>query len=140
MKFAIYFDAALSGGPVDGRVLLMISKSDDPEPRVQVRSGLKSIAVFGVDVSQLGPGEPVFIDESVPGYPHLSLAELAPGEYVVQALLNRYETFRLASGHEVQLPPDQGEGQKWNRKPGNFHSEPVRLTPVSYTHLRAHET
>ena len=49
MKFAIYFDAALSGGPVDGRVLLMISKSDDPEPRFQVRSGLKAIAVFGFD-------------------------------------------------------------------------------------------
>ena len=128
MKFAIYFDAALSGGPVDGRVLLMISKSDDPEPRFQVRSGLKAIAVFGFDVSQLGPGEPAFIDESIPGYPHPSLAELAPGEYVVQAVLNRYETFRLASGQEVLLPPDRGEGQKWNRKPGNFHSEPVRLT------------
>jgi hypothetical protein len=51
----------------------------------------------------------------------------------VQALLNRYETFDLSTGHTVKLPPDRGEGQQWNRKPGNPYSEPleVRIDPSS---------
>src|SRR5690606_21043272 len=36
----------------------------------------------------------------------------------------RYETFELSTGHTVQLPPDRGEGQQWNRKPGNLYSTP----------------
>jgi hypothetical protein len=49
----------------------------------------------------------------------------------VQALLNRYQTFRRADGHVVKLPPDRGEGQQWNRKPGNLYSAPrwIALDP-----------
>jgi hypothetical protein len=46
----------------------------------------------------------------------------------VQAVLNRYETFHLASGHTVKLPPDNGEGQQVNQKPGNFYSRPAKMT------------
>jgi hypothetical protein len=45
----------------------------------------------------------------------------------VQGLLNIYETFHLANGHSVKLPPDKGEGQHWNVKPGNLFSKPVKL-------------
>jgi hypothetical protein len=38
--------------------------------------------------------------------------------------LNRYQTFRRGDGHTVKLPPDRGEGQQWNSKPGNFYSDP----------------
>jgi hypothetical protein len=41
--------------------------------------------------------------------------------------LNRYKDFHLADGKVVSLPPDRGEGQQWNRKPGNFYSEPVKV-------------
>ncbi len=127
MRFAIHYDAALDSGPVDGRVILMISDRDDVEPRFQVQSGLKAIQVFGADVDGLAPGEPVTIDDTVFGYPHASLTNLPPGEYLVQAVLNRYDTFRLATGHTVKLPRDRGEGQRWNKKPGNFFSRPVKL-------------
>ncbi|MFN8890619.1 MAG: alpha/beta hydrolase-fold protein, partial [Cyclobacteriaceae bacterium] len=42
-------------------------------------------------------------------------------------LINRYETFNLKTGHTVKLPPDQGEGQQWNSKPGNFYSKPTKV-------------
>ena len=47
--------------------------------------------------------------------------------YFVQAVFNVYEPFHLASGKTVLLPPDHGEGQHWNRKPGNPYDAPERL-------------
>jgi hypothetical protein len=55
------------------------------------------------------------------------MAQLKPGEYHVQALLHRYETFRLSDGRVLKLPMDRGEGQHWNRAPGNFYSKPAKL-------------
>ena len=46
----------------------------------------------------------------------------------MQGLLNRYETFHRADGHVVKLPPDKGEGQHWNRKPGNLYSSPKKVS------------
>jgi hypothetical protein len=65
------------------------------------------------------------------GFPIRTLAELQPGEYTVQALLDRYETFHRADGHVLKLPTDRGEGRKWNRAPRNIYSKPqkVRLYP-----------
>lgn len=127
MQFAIHYDATLASGPMDGRLILMISDRDDVEPRFQVRPGIKAIQVFAINVENWTPGVPAIIDDAVFGYPCRSLAELPPGDYVVQAVLNRYEEFRLATGHRVKLPPDRGEGQKWNKKPGNLLSRPLRM-------------
>ncbi|MGD5408181.1 hypothetical protein QUS89_23085, partial [Xanthomonas citri pv. citri] len=40
--------------------------------------------------------------------------------------------FRLADGRVLKLPPDRGEGQHWERKPGNLYSVPrtVRVDPA----------
>ena len=62
------------------------------------------------------------------GYPIRSLADVPAGEYRVQALLNRYQTYERADGHVVKLPPDRGEGQVWNRKPGNLYSTPATIS------------
>jgi hypothetical protein len=58
------------------------------------------------------------------GYPLRSLSGLPAGRYRVQALLNRYRVYHRSDGHTVKLPPDMGEGQQWNRKPGNRYSTP----------------
>jgi hypothetical protein len=41
--------------------------------------------------------------------------------------LNIYEPFHLATGKTVWLPPDKGEGQHWNLKPGNPYDRPVKI-------------
>ena len=56
-----------------------------------------------------------------------SLKDLPTGDYWVQALINRYETFQRSDGHTVKMPMDQGEGQHWASKPGNFYSKPVKM-------------
>jgi hypothetical protein len=108
-------------------MLLLISADGSAEPRYQISDGPNTQMAFGLDVDGLKPGEPAVFDRTVFGYPLNSLAELPAGEYWVQALLNRYETFRLANGHTVKLPPDKGEGQRWNAKPGNLYSQPMKL-------------
>lgn len=128
LRFAISFTAEKSQTPVDGRLLLMLSVNEEKEPRFQISDDPGTQQIFGIDVEGLGPGQAARIDAAAFGYPLRSLAQLKPGEYVVQALLHKYETFHLASGHNVKLPRDRGEGQQWNRAPGNLYSTPQRMT------------
>ena len=74
-----------------------------------------------------GPGQEATVDERAFGYPVRSLAELKAGEYYVQAVLHRYETFHRSDGHTVKLPMDRGEGQHWNLAPGNLYSKPMKI-------------
>ena len=74
--------------------------------------------VFGRDVEQLAPDAWSELGDKALGYPVGSLRDVPAGQYTVQALLHRYETFRRSDGHTLQLPMDRGEGQQWNRAPG----------------------
>ncbi len=127
-EFEVRFSTEVGSEKVDGRVILLLSTDDSVEPRFQSRPGVRAIQIFGVDVNDLSPGEDVVIDSSIFGYPVESLDELPPGPYNVQAVLHRYETFRRSDGHTVKLPMDRGEGQQWNRAPGNLYSTPRELT------------
>jgi hypothetical protein len=121
---AVSFPASRSATPLDGRLLLLVSTDSTSEPRFQIADGPGTQVVFGTDVDGWAPGKDVTVGADAFGYPVRSLADLPPGRYWVQALLNRYETFRRSDGHVVKLPPDRGEGQQWNRKPGNLYSTP----------------
>ncbi len=112
----------------DGRLLLMLSNSDKAEPRNQINDGLTTQLIFGVDVEGMKPGDDIVIDNKAFGFPIRKLGSIPKGDYFVQALINRYETFNLKTGQTVKLPPDQGEGQQWNSKPGNFYSKPVKIS------------
>ncbi len=125
--FSIRFSGELSGEAQDGRLLLLLATTDRDEPRFLVDNSLDTQLVFGRNVEDWAPGEERIIDEAHMGFPIETLADLPPGRYFAQALLNRYQDFTLATGKTVSLPPDQGEGQQWNRKPGNFLSEPVEI-------------
>ncbi len=132
LRFSISFPQSSSANPLDGRLLLMISTDASKEPRFQVSpDDPKTQLIFGIDVDGLKPGVAAMIDEKVFGFPLKSIAEIPPGQYWVQALLHRYETFHRADGHTVKLPMDRGEGQQWNRAPGNLYSTPkeVKLDP-----------
>ncbi len=133
IRFALSFPRERSAEPLDGRMLLMLSVDSSTEPRFQISDGYNTQLIFGIDVEGLTPGAEAIIDASVLGFPVKSLASLPAGRYWVQGLLNRYETFHRADGHVVKLPPDKGEGQQWNRKPGNLYSRPraVHLDPQS---------
>jgi len=127
-RFDVRFTAEASGEPLDGRLLVMLSTDDSKEPRFLINDGLKTQQVFGRDVEGLKPGQAAAIGADDLGYPLISLKDVRPGTYTVQALLHRYDTFRRADGHVVKLPMDRGEGQVWNKAPGNLYSTPRKVT------------
>ncbi len=129
LRFAISFPAARSAQPLDGRVLLIISDDGKAEPRTQTDQyrANSTKPIFGVDVDGLRPGADVIVDDTIVGWPAHSLKDIPTGDYFVQALINRYETFHRADSFTIKMPMDQGEGQHWESKPGNFYSKPVKM-------------
>lgn len=128
ISFEVPYPAGLATKPLDGRLLLLISTDSTREPRFGVADGYKSQQVTGVDVEGWQPGTAVAITEADFGYPVQKLSQLPAGRYRVQVLLHLYETFTRKDGHTVKLPMDRGEGQQWNRAPGNLYSTPVWMT------------
>src|SRR6185503_6563274 len=130
LSLAITFDPTKSATPLDGRLLLLLSTDPAEEPRFQINDSPKTQIVFGLDIENWKHGETRLMeatDAGIFGYPMRSLRDLKAGEYIVQALLDRYETFRRADGHVLKLPTDRGEGRQWNRAPGNLYSKPQKL-------------
>ena len=116
-------------------MILIVSSNPQGEPRFQVNEGLSTQQVFGVDVVA---SRNAVIDGATLGYPREALDRVPAGEYTVQAVLNIYETFHRADGRTLKLPMDQGEGQHWNRKPGNLYSTPQKaaLDPAKSSTIR----
>ena len=120
-KFEVTIDPAVRTDPADGRVLLLLSRTDKFNP------GPTGTPVFGVNVDALKPGAKAVVDEKALGHPVRSLRDIPPGDYYVQAWLNVYTTFKRSDGKTIKLHQDQGEGQNWRRSPGNLYSEPVKV-------------
>jgi hypothetical protein len=127
--FSVSFPKERSAKPLDGRVILLLSRDFTREPRshVEPNEPLASPYLFGLTVDGLAPGAKAVLDDSAFGWPATHLSAIPVGDYFVQAVLNRYEEFHLADGRTLKLPPDKGEGQQWAHKPGNLYSTPVRL-------------
>ena len=106
----------------------MFSNNNEVEPRFQINAGLDTQLIFGMDVDGWGSNTAITFNEEAFGYPLERIENIGPGDYYVQALFHTYETFNLATGHTVKLPMDNGEGQKWNRSPGNLYSKPFKIT------------
>ncbi len=126
--FEVSYDSSLAKEPFDGRLLVMISKDSMTEPRFQINDSDQSAVIIGIDVEDWEPGKQVFFSENTLAYPIEQLKDLEEGEYYVQALLHKYDTFTLSNGHTVQLPMDQGEGQHWNISPQNLYSKPQKMS------------
>jgi len=127
VSVSVSFSSNANDQPLDGRLLLVFADNNDREPRFQVSEGLNAQPIFGMNVDGLAPSEKVVFDESISGFPYQSLGDMTPGTYYAQAVLHTYETFNLSTGHTVKLPMDNGEGQQWNRSPGNLYSTPVEV-------------
>ncbi len=131
LEIRVRFGPELGMSPVDGRVLLILSKDPAEEPRFQINDSPKTQQIFGIDVEGLEPGHDAVIGPTALGYPLESLAQVPAGKYRVQAVLHKYEIFHRSDGHTVKLPTDRGEGQQWNKAPGNLFSTPSELAVES---------
>ncbi len=131
LRFEISFPPEVSSEPLTGRMFLAIARDGESDPRLQV--GRYGVPLYGVDVENLGPGTPVSIDADTLGWPIETLADVPPGDYYVQAVLNKYTRFERSDGHVVWMHNDQWEGQDWRRSPGNVVSvvQQLHLDPAN---------
>lgn len=111
----------------DGRLLLLFSNNNAAEPRFQISDALTTQIILGKNVDQWAIGSMQSIAEEAYGFPKERLSEIPAGDYYVQVLLHKYETFHLKNGKVVKLPMDRGEGQHWNLAPGNIYSKPIKI-------------
>src|SRR5215813_11634108 len=126
LRFEISFPASAHSEPITGRVYVMISRTNDREPRLQI--GRTGTPFFGRDVERLAPGQTGIIDERDPGTPIASLRDLPAGEYYVQGFVNIYSEFKRADGHTVWMHDDQWEGQQFQISPGNLYSDVQKVS------------
>ena len=123
----VTFNNKLSNESFDGRLLVMISKDGSKEPRFQINDTEDTGILVGKNVENWKSGNVEGFNSKTLAYPIENLGELDNGEYYIQALLHKYETFNLSNGKTVKLPMDQGEGQHWNTSPKNIYSKPIKI-------------
>jgi hypothetical protein len=127
-SFSVTFPKEISTQSLDGRLLLCLSTDPSDEPRNQIDDSPHTQLIFGLTVDGWQPGQPAIINANSWGYPIRSIKDVPPGEYYVQAVLNKYETFHRGDGKTIKLHKDQGEGQHWNISPSNLYSKSVKVT------------
>nr|WP_273240677.1 alpha/beta hydrolase-fold protein [Hyphomonas atlantica] len=132
MAHADSFEIQLSDTAVteahDGRVLLIITPDGEKEPRFQVKQSYDAPQIFGVNVNSLQPGGAVEIGTGVLGFPAEDMKGVPAGDYYVQAVLHKYDTFNLSNGKTVKLPAARGAGQNWRLEPDNVISKPRKVS------------
>jgi hypothetical protein len=83
-RFRITYPASANPGPLTGRAYVMISRTNEKEPRLQV--GRAGVPFFGNDFGRVAPGEPIEIDADDLGSPVDSLAELPAEEFYAEVV------------------------------------------------------
>jgi hypothetical protein len=114
LRFEVSLARGLVPGMVDGRLLLVLGRANDPEPWRSIgATGMNTTPVLGRDVAGWVPGSSAVVDETAVVFPLAHLALLPRGEYRVQAILDVSRDLKLIDA------------------PGNLFSEPVvaRLDP-----------
>ena len=130
-RFEISFPTTAHSEPVTGRVFVIITRTNEVDPRVQLLSEAAP-PFFGKDIYALGPDQAVTIDETTPGYPLSSLKSLPVGDYYVEAFLNMYTEFHRSDGHTIWAHLDW-VGELPSLAPGNLHSDvqKIHLDPAT---------
>ena len=130
IQFNVSFSSSVHATPLDGRVIVIVSPTNDPEPRLQADAGwvVGGPPMWGKDVNGMTPGAKAVVGGAgTYGYPLASFDDLAPGDYCVQALLNVYTTFHRSDGSVVKLHLPAGDGDDLFISPGNLVSTPKLL-------------
>ena len=86
-RFSVTLPPTISAA-VDGRLLVIVSRQSEGEPRFQVSDGPTGQPIFGIDVENWAGVKPAIVDGTVRGFPLNSINDLPAGTYTVQALLH----------------------------------------------------
>ena len=127
LTFQVSLDRSVVSKPATGRVYVIITRSDESEPRYQIDT--TGVPFFGKDVSGVRPGHSVTMRDGcgVYGYPLTKLKEIPAGDFYVQAFFNVYTEFDRSDGSRVWLHMPGGDGQDPFSSPGNLYSKVIKV-------------
>ena len=129
-RFSVRVAPSAYARPLTGRLVVVMVKAPQPDKAAQPEPRLlispRGPAMFGVDLSALAPGSPAVIDQHSLGYPR-SLAELPPGDYYAQAIVNVYEQVHRADGKTIWVHMNDGRVEFFSIAAGNLYGD---VTPV----------
>jgi len=122
MDFAVRLPEGPPGTPKDGRLFIILSRTNTPEPRLTLtRTGPNAPAVLARDLNGFAPGATAVLGQSAFAFPPATPSALGTGDYWVQALFDANADLRSpdAPGNLFSLP--QKVHLDWTR------AETVRL-------------
>lgn len=119
-RFTVSFSAAAHAAPITGRLIVVVSKTAEPEPRMLVSPA--GPPVFGIDLDQVKPGQPVVVDNRAASFP-MALDSLPPGDYYVQAVIDVYTQVHRADGHTIWVHMNDGHIETFQIAAGNLYSD-----------------
>ncbi|HEU5219075.1 MAG TPA: hypothetical protein VFU23_10475, partial [Gemmatimonadales bacterium] len=97
-RFEITVPASAHAGPLTGRLVLVLARKSEPEPRYTISPS--GPALFAIDLAQQPAGRAAVIDGKALGLTG-SLNELPPGDYFAQAVINVYEEAHRSDGKRI---------------------------------------
>jgi S-formylglutathione hydrolase FrmB len=121
LRFEVGARPGLLAGPADGRLILVLGRTNAPEPRTRIGDiALTAEPVLGTDVTGFDGRRPARLDATSALFPLRHLRDLPAGDYWVQAVLATNRDFTLLAA------------------PGNLFSAPqrVRLDPTQRPPIR----
>ena len=87
-RFEVVIAGSARSEPVTGRLIVVLAKNREPEPRYQISPS--GAAMFAVDLEQAAPGTTSVVDGTALGYPG-GLGDIPAGKYWAQAVVNVYQ-------------------------------------------------
>jgi hypothetical protein len=121
-RFAVKIAPAAHAGPLTGRLVLVIAKAVQPEPRLLISP--RGPALFAIDLDALAPGAPAIIDDKALGFPR-TLSELPPGDYYAQAVVNVFEQVHRSDGKTIWVHMNDGHVEFFSNAAGNLYSDVI---------------
>ncbi len=108
--FEVLMAKSLTNSPSDGRLFVVLSQTNHPEPRLMLgRTGTNAPVVLARDLKGFAPGATAVLDHSAFTFPVAKPSAPTPGDYFVQALFD--------SSTDLRSP----------NAPGNLFSTPQRI-------------
>lgn len=124
-RFEVTVDPATRSTPLTGRLVVVVSKLAQPEPRMLIAP--QGAALYAIDLEQQRPSQPAIVDAKTSlGYP-VALKSLPPGDYYVQAIVNVYEQVKRADGKPIWVHINDGTQEVMQIAGGNVYSDVQKI-------------
>ncbi len=109
LRFEVTVARDLLGKPRDGRLLVVLDRNAQREPRLRIGTDYGAPTVLGMDVNGLSAGATIVVDGKAAVFPLDGLAKLSAGDYAVQPVFDVSRDLKLVDA------------------PGNYYGEAVRV-------------